>query len=81
LLLTGVSRQEAVALTENIRRAVAEAQVTTGDGTALSITVSAGLAFSADAPSAGLEAMLCQADRALYEAKTAGRNRVIARVA
>lgn len=66
---------------ERIRSQIAQAPfVVTVDGAAIEVTVSVGvscLRHSGDT----VEAMLKRADRALYEAKNSGRNRVVAAAA
>lgn len=64
------------AIVERVRAAV-EAEDWPGIAAGLAVTVSAGLAVHRD--DEGIEALLQRADEALYEAKTKGRNRVVAR--
>jgi len=73
-LLLGKNAEEAMQTAEAIRRACAAEHVCC-DGTSARITVSIGLAPSEREPS--LEALLRDADRALYRAKDAGRDRVM----
>jgi diguanylate cyclase (GGDEF)-like protein len=64
-----------VELGERIRAAVEETAVT-GHGDPIKVTISVGLAELK--PDDTLDALLGRADRALYRAKEAGRNRVVA---
>jgi len=73
-LLLGKTAEQAMQTAEAIRRACAAEQVSC-DGTSARITVSIGLAPSDDEPS--LDALLRDADKALYRAKDAGRDRVM----
>ena len=62
---------------ERIRAAVADLRIPAGiDPAAKMLTVSAGVAFSLSARE-HWEAVLAAADRALYEAKAAGRDRIV----
>jgi diguanylate cyclase (GGDEF)-like protein len=72
LLLPGRDIDDAVLVAERVRRAV-EASPVAG----LAITVSAGVACTRGA-GATLSELLREADRALYAAKAAGRNQVLA---
>jgi chemotaxis family two-component system sensor kinase Cph1 len=71
LLLPGTSADDAAAIAERIRKAVAEIKV---PGCPRQITVSLGVAtwMLGEAP----EQFIARADRALYAAKSSGRNRV-----
>lgn len=60
---------------ERIRRAIEAAAVPLPDGRSVRLTASFGL--SACVPGCPVEQTIEQADRALYEAKRAGRNRVV----
>lgn len=74
LLLLGTTPEEAFELAERIRIAFDRHGVL-HEGRPITTTVSAGVASEAVA-AADLERLLAAADRALYEAKAAGRNRV-----
>jgi diguanylate cyclase (GGDEF)-like protein/PAS domain S-box-containing protein len=74
LLLPETTREQAVVVVERMRLALADRPLRQG-GPAVELTVSAGitdLAGEADS----LDGLLGRADRALYRAKEAGRNRV-----
>ena len=72
------TRDEAMAIAEDIRRTVEERQVHLGDGHRFPITVSGGLTFHAAPAAPSLDALLARADAALYRAKAEGRNRIVA---
>lgn len=74
-LLPGADLQEASLCAERIRATCAAMEVKTGTGESVRLTVSIGAA-EIDVSSEAVEAALGRADRALYEAKHAGRNRV-----
>ena len=74
-MLPETNLESALAVIERIRRALAAETVQASTGT-FAITVSGGLAEKRDGES--LEALLARADEALYRAKRAGRDRVIA---
>ncbi len=77
ILLPGTARANAASvLAERIRRAVAEEPIATDAGP-VEVTISLGVA-EVDADTVDLAALLKRADAALYEAKQAGRNRVVA---
>jgi two-component system cell cycle response regulator len=66
---------------ERIRAEIASQPfVVAGDGTAIEVTVSVGVS-SLKPYSDGVEALMKRADVALYEAKSGGRNRVVAKAA
>jgi diguanylate cyclase (GGDEF)-like protein len=76
-VLPGASCDAATALAERIRASVERDGAIAG-GTRVPLTVSAGVAVG-DARE-GFDQLLARADRALYAAKKAGRNRVLAEV-
>jgi len=76
LVLPRVTRREAQAVAERMRRAVANLAVVLESGSLQRITVSIGVAFDASCR-AGLSEMVSLADRAMYEAKRAGRDQVV----
>jgi diguanylate cyclase (GGDEF)-like protein len=76
LVMTRVTPDKARRVAERIRHAFSSDQVHGVAGPFYS-TVSAGIGFG-DAAGATLEEVLGRADRALYQAKNAGRNRVVA---
>ncbi len=76
LVLPGAGRGQALERAEQVRRAVAAARPVL-DGAGVSVTVSVGVAVCPlDGTTAGR--LLEAADRALYTAKAAGRDRVVA---
>jgi two-component system cell cycle response regulator len=74
VLLPGAGHEDVTRAGERIRRAVSETTVEDGAST-IAVTVSVGAATYADAIETA-EALVAVADRALYEAKDGGRNRV-----
>jgi diguanylate cyclase (GGDEF)-like protein len=66
---------EAAAVAERIRAAIADTVIPIDDGRTVPMTVSIGMAETKEI-STSIEALLSAADKALYAAKTSGRNRV-----
>ena len=76
VLLPSTGLEGARLVAERLRRTMAADTVTRADGTVIRYTVSIGLALM-QAGIAGLEELLERADRALYAAKAAGRDRLV----
>jgi diguanylate cyclase (GGDEF)-like protein len=76
VILAETDRAGAQQIAENIRAAVEQLPLRAGDETP--ITVSIGIATWTAATESGLESLLFSADKALYQAKESGRNRVVA---
>jgi len=77
VLLPHVNIEEAAALAERIRAAVSSLNIRHEDSTvAPHVTVSLGVSGTVPAPDGGYTRLIEAADRALYRAKTGGRNRV-----
>jgi diguanylate cyclase (GGDEF)-like protein/PAS domain S-box-containing protein len=74
LLLPDATQETAHLVAERIRKAVEEADIATGTGAPLKVTISIGLAQIGD--DASFDHALALADAALYRAKENGRNRV-----
>lgn len=74
VVLPGTNLDGARIIAEKLRLAVGEAPVSPGDGTLFAMTVSIGIAVW-NAEDASGDELMHQADRALYAAKEAGRNR------
>jgi diguanylate cyclase (GGDEF)-like protein len=72
IAMPGTRPEEAMAAAERVRQAVAAATI---GPQGLSVTVSIGVGFAT--PGTAPDDLLKQADMALYEAKRAGRNRVV----
>lgn len=72
VLLEGATAQECREAAETVRSAIGQGEVSTGSRT-IAVSSSAGLADTTDAES--VEAWIERADQALYQAKSAGRDR------
>ncbi len=77
LLLSHCNREQGLAFADRLREKVAAAQVMGAANPQVRVTVSLGIADSAQW-GWGLDALLSAADAAMYEAKNAGRNRAVA---
>ena len=81
VVMPETSLEDALRIAERIRRDVAEAPFAVMGGREhLTVTISIGVAASSG-PAETPEALLKRADEGVYEAKSRGRNRVIARAA
>ena len=76
VLCRGTERTGAVELAERLRKEIADRRYVYG-GKIIPVTISVGVALMPDPSMAQPAALLAAADKALYEAKRAGRNRVI----
>lgn len=76
IVLPGSSHATAMAVAERMRAAIAS-QPEVINGTTLGLSMSAGVASTDLFPTATTEELISWADRALYAAKDAGRNRVV----
>jgi diguanylate cyclase (GGDEF)-like protein len=74
-VMPGASEDQAFAVAERIRAFLANEPILTPGGQSLRITTSVGLA-TARAGDASIHTVLQRADKALYEAKRTGRNRI-----
>jgi diguanylate cyclase (GGDEF)-like protein len=77
-LLPETSLEGAMILAERLRAAVADARIPHPMNPVGIVTISLGVAAYAPSTSAAPQLILGQADKGLYEAKAAGRNRVVA---
>ncbi|MBJ6984048.1 diguanylate cyclase [Luteimonas sp. MC1750] len=75
VVLGSVSREDAVAIAEGLRNAIALAPVALADGSTLQLTGSIGVAVQDGHPD--YERVLARADAAMYAAKRGGRDRVV----
>ncbi len=80
VLLPGISLAAACGLAERVRAAIAQLTIDGSDGRAIKLTASFGVAILNHQDSTP-EQVLDRADRALYRAKHAGRDRVLADMA
>ncbi|MEN6559628.1 MAG: diguanylate cyclase [Acidobacteriota bacterium] len=74
-LMPEADRDEALAMAERLRQEISRMTVVTAGGT-LSLTVSLGVAALRREEDETLEDLIARADRAMYQAKAAGRNTV-----
>lgn len=74
LLLPQTGAEEARALAENLRRAIAAVDLSHLPGSPAPVTASLGIASKAAAGTIGAEQLIAQADEALYAAKHEGRD-------
>ncbi len=75
ILLSGMPQALALVIAERARGAIAALSMRAADGSPIALSISIGVAgLSAGAP---LDAVLAQADAAMYAAKRNGRNRVM----
>jgi diguanylate cyclase (GGDEF)-like protein len=77
VLLPATSYTQAIAIAESLRSGVEGISVDSAHGP-LRITVSIGVACSSQTPTDTAKALLVLADKALFEAKACGRNKVMA---
>jgi two-component system, sensor histidine kinase LadS len=75
LLLPGTTATEAARLAERLRIVLADTPVDIGNGESVRLTASIGVGCASSCDS--LDALIRQADAALYAAKDGGRNRVV----
>lgn len=75
ILLPETGRDQAMEAAERLRAAISAAKVAMPSGLPLQITVSLGVT-TLDGKDTNIDVLLNQADRALYRAKSEGRNRV-----
>jgi diguanylate cyclase (GGDEF)-like protein len=75
VLMPEAGREEALAMAERLREMVSGITVVAPEGT-LSLTISLGIAALGSAAEETLEGLINRADKAMYEAKAAGRNTV-----
>lgn len=78
LVCSSVTKETVVSTIESIREDVSQLKIITDDGSAIKVTISEGIS-KCSAISNTLDAVLKEADIALYDAKGSGRNRVIFR--
>ena len=77
MVLPATPAERAVEVAERLRRAVERCEIALEGGAPLRVTVSIGVA-SLPADDTNIDALMGRADKALYEAKGRGRNRVCA---
>jgi two-component system, cell cycle response regulator len=80
-LLSNTTEEDAYAIGEKLRAGVQAAKFNCGPvGGKLPVTISVGVATADDLDELNAESLINRADSALYEAKAAGRNRVVSAV-
>jgi diguanylate cyclase (GGDEF)-like protein len=75
VLMPEAGREEALAMAERLREMVSGITIVAPEGT-LSMTISLGIAALKSDGDESLEGLINRADKAMYEAKAAGRNAV-----
>jgi diguanylate cyclase (GGDEF)-like protein len=74
IILPNTSREQATAYAELLRQAITQLEIPHPYG---QVTISLGVATTNQPDKLSIEALIAQADQALYHAKNAGRNRVM----
>ncbi|MEO8670281.1 MAG: diguanylate cyclase [Tahibacter sp.] len=77
VLMPGADQLDARRIGESIRQRVSAQSISADDGKRVRLTVSVGIATTSNAADVQPETLLRRADEAMYEAKRAGRNRVV----
>ena len=77
IVLPQTNRNHSAAIADRIRIRIEDLRCPLSEGQTLQFTVSIGFVHTQCETRPTLDALLIRADRALYEAKAAGRNRVI----
>ena len=77
LILPGTDETKAMAMGEKLRQAIAKRQFTPVEGVSINLTVSMGISSLDEEGVDSIAVLLNHVDKALYEAKVRGRNRVI----
>jgi two-component system cell cycle response regulator len=80
VLMPDTDHTTAELIAERVRREIEGEHFATADGTTFAVTVSIGVASLAPGEPAA-QSLMARADSALYEAKSGGRNRVVAKAA
>lgn len=76
ILLPGINAENALKTAERLRVLVSDARISLQQGGVVKITVSIGVASYSAAANNSIEKLIHEADKALYEAKKTGRNKV-----
>lgn len=76
LVLTGVSLEAAQKFADNLRALIAKSSFRF-QGNKIKFTISIGLSYTSTREKSSIRSVLSSADKALYEAKNAGRNAVV----
>jgi len=76
MILPETDDEQALSVAERLRHTLAQAHIDTRH-TPIQITVSLGIATARPPDSLPLDTLIGRADQALYQAKRAGRNRVV----
>jgi diguanylate cyclase (GGDEF)-like protein len=77
LVLAGTTLREATGIAERVRATIAATPLALADGRQIALTASLGVASTETGGERTLEALIGDADAALYQAKAAGRNCVV----
>jgi diguanylate cyclase (GGDEF)-like protein len=76
-VLAGTTLREATGIAERVRATIAATPLALADGRQIALTASLGVASTETGGERTLEALIGDADAALYQAKAAGRNCVV----